>query len=244
MERTGLLYDAHIPYHNPLVMGIALKYLKGLDLTRLILGGDFADFYKVSSWSQDPKRKPFHEEIDIVKKELGKIRTMFPDIPIDYLEGNHEARLSFYIKQKAPSFSGLIDVESLLDLKSFDMTYISNIKRLYHHQPPYRLGKLFVTHGHELRVSATSVNLARLYYYKAHCSLIVGHHHVSECYKQKKLDLKYDGCWMIGTLGKLQEPYLPVNNWIHGFAWVEHSPKSGLFNVHNKIIMNGQVKNS
>ena len=244
MIRTGLLYDAHIPYHDRSAYAIALDYLQEKEIDQLIIAGDFVDFYKVSSWAQDPDRMPFKDEVKMAREELTMVRCMFSNIPIQYIEGNHENRLNFYIKKQAPAFKGLWDVPTALYLDDLEIEYVSNIERMYHNRPPLSLGKLFVLHGHEIRAGFSSVNLARLYYFKAHNSLIVGHHHTSQKYTQKKLDLTYDGCWIVGTLGQLQEPYMPVNNWVHGFAYVDHDPETGFFDVHNKIIMNGKVYHS
>lgn len=244
MIRTGLLYDAHVPYHDQSAYPIALDYLQEKGIDQLIIAGDFVDFYKVSSWAQDPDRKPFYEEVAIAKDELTTVRCMFPNMPITYIEGNHENRLNFYIKSKAPAFKNLVSVPTLLELENLEIEYVSNIERMYHNQPPIALGKLFVLHGHEIRAGYSAVNLARLFYLKAHNSLIVGHHHTSQKYTQKKLDLTYDGCWIVGTLGQLQEPYQPINNWIHGFAYVDHDPSNGYFDVHNKIILDGKVYHS
>ena len=57
MERIALLYDVHAPYHDKNAYAIAIDYIKNLKpkVTRIILAGDFADFYQVSFWKSDPK---------------------------------------------------------------------------------------------------------------------------------------------------------------------------------------------
>ena len=244
MIKTALLYDVHVPYHDEDAYDTALKYIKDQNVDRIVLAGDFADFYKVSSWAQDPLRQTFESEVERIREEILSLVCLFPDTPIDYIEGNHEQRLAYYIKKNAPAFAGLVSVPSLFDLNNYNIPYISNIKEMCNGRQPYKLGKLFVLHGHEIRAGYSSVNLARLFYMKAHNSLIVGHHHTSQKYIQRKLDMTYDGAWCVGTLGKLNEPYLPVNNWCHGFAVVDHDPDTGKFDVHNYTIIDGEVKSS
>ena len=47
----------------------------------------------------------------------------------------------------------------------------------------------------------------------------------------------------MGTLGQLAEPYLPISDWNNGFAYVDVDP-NGDFSVHNKVIINGVVRNT
>ena len=244
MERVGILFDVHAPYQDEMAYGTALEYLKSLrpKVNRLLLGGDYVDFYRISFWKADPNRMEFEEEINIVTEELKKLRKMFYRVPIDYLEGNHEQRLFRYVRDKAPDLLFRNKIEDVLELKKRNINYISNIDRMYNGLSPYKLGKLFVLHGHEKKVSMNAINLARLFYLKCKCNVIAGHHHKEDHTLVKKLDGTYEGSWTVGTLGKLVEKYAPINDWTHGFAYVDVFD-DGWFEVHNKIIINGRVLN-
>jgi hypothetical protein len=134
-----------------------------------------------------------------------------------------------------------LTVPKLLELDQLGIEYLSNIERLTHGEQPFKLGKLFVLHGHEIKMSLEGVNLARTMYLKSHNNVVFGHHHQSQQFTFKKLDGKHEGSWMVGCLCQLSEPYQPMNNWIHGFATVRFNPSTGYFKVRNKIILDGQV---
>ena len=73
-EIVGLLYDAHIPYQNHKAYDSAVEYLKNLTpkLTKLIIAGDFVDFYKISFWKSDPSRMSFEQEEEVLPLHLKK----------------------------------------------------------------------------------------------------------------------------------------------------------------------------
>jgi predicted phosphodiesterase len=243
-QRTALLYDPHHPYGSKHEYHLALDYLKRLKpkVNQIILGGDFADFYKISFWKDDPERMPFKKEVEIVKQELKDLRSQFYRIPIIYLEGNHEQRLYRYVRDKAPELLYRNNVTDVLDLKARNIQYYSNIAAMCAGNLPLRLGKLFVLHGHEKKVSMNAINLARLFYNKCRVNVIAGHHHKTDFALHKKLDGSHEGSWTVGTLGKLTEDYQPINEWNHGLAFVDVFDNND-FEVHNKIILNGRIIN-
>jgi hypothetical protein len=205
------------------------------------LAGDYVDFYKISFWKGDPERLKFEEEVNYVSKKLKELKQQFYRTPIDYIEGNHEERLFRYIRDKAPDLAFRNRIQDVLGLTKRRITYISNIGRVCNGQQPYRLGNsLFVMHGHEARVSYGAINLARLWHSKVHANVIVGHHHRADKALIKKLDGNYEAVWSVGCLGSLSEPYMPINNWVGGFAYVD-TFDDGYFEVHNKIILDGKI---
>ena len=129
MERTALLYDVHAPYHEPDAYNLALDYLKALKpkVNRIVLAGDYADFYQISFWKNDEKRMEFEDEVDEVGSMLQDLRRKFYRVPIDYLEGNHEQRLFRYLRDKAPDLAFRNSIEDVLGLRKRNINYISNI---------------------------------------------------------------------------------------------------------------------
>jgi predicted phosphodiesterase len=244
MERTALLYDVHVPYQDDAAYYMAIDYIRALKpkINRLILAGDFVDFKDISWFKNDPKRLSYEEEVNIAIDKLKELRKMFYRIPIDYIEGNHEERLWRYVRDKAPKLEPFNSVEKHLRLTRRRIKYHRNIQRICNGGQPYSLGKLFVLHGHEKKVSFNAVNLARLYYNKCKANVIAGHHHRTDFCLVRKLDGAHEGAWSVGTLGKLSEPYQPINDHNHGFAFVDVFDDD-YFEVHNKIILEGRVLN-
>jgi UDP-2,3-diacylglucosamine pyrophosphatase LpxH len=244
MKRYALIYDIHAPYHDKNAYTMALDYIRALKpkVDGVILGGDFVDFYKISFWKNDPNRLKFEDEVAEVNDMLKDLRKMFYRIPIDYLEGNHEQRLFRYINEKAPDLAFRNRIDDVLSLKARRIQYISNVDRICNGKQPYKLGKLHVLHGHEKKVSFGAINLARLFYTKCRTNVIAGHHHKSDYSLVRKLDGQHEGAWTVGTLGHLAEVYSPINDWNHGFAFVDVFD-GGMFEVHNKIILEGRIVN-
>ena len=244
MKRYALIYDVHAPYHNKNAYYQALDYLRTLKpkVDGVVLAGDFVDFYKISFWKSDPARLSFEAEVAAVNDMLKEIRQMFYRVPIDYLEGNHEQRLFRHITEKAPDLAFRNRIDDVLSLKHRRIQYISNIARICNGKEVYKLGKLYVLHGHEKKVSFGAINLARLFYTKCKTNVIAGHHHKSDYSLVRKLDGQHEGAWTVGTLGQLAEPYSPINDWNHGFAYVDVFD-NGMFEVNNKIMIEGRIIN-
>jgi hypothetical protein len=144
---------------------------------------------------------------------------------------------------KAPELCRLpeLTVPYLLDLEPLGIEYVSNVDRLSHGEAPFRLGKLYILHGHEVPMSYSGVALARTMYLKTHVNVIFGHYHQSQQYIFKKLDNTHEGSWMVGCLCRLSEAYAPQNNWVGGFCTVKYNLSSGFFKVRNKLILENQV---
>lgn len=115
IERYGILNDIHFPYEDKYRYKIALKIFKEVGIDRLYLNGDIAEFLNWSTHPQHPLdvMRP-HAEIDYINKKFDELQELFPDIPVDLIEGNHCYRFFRYIRDMAPAMWGLIDCPSLL----------------------------------------------------------------------------------------------------------------------------------
>jgi len=84
--------DVHIPFQDDLAIQTMFGYLEENNIIPniIIILGDLIDFYKISSFVKDPKKKSVKEEIDLAKKFLYDLREYFPDSKIVYKNGNHE----------------------------------------------------------------------------------------------------------------------------------------------------------
>jgi predicted phosphodiesterase len=220
-----------------------MEYARNWQPDDVIIGGDFVDFKDVSTWKDDPRRMTFKDEVDHGRAMLIQLRDFFPTQRMIYIEGNHEHRLARYMWLKAPELCRFPEMafERLMDLEPLGIEYISNIERMNNGLLPFKLGKLFVLHGHEVNMSFTGVNLARTLYLKTHVNVIFGHHHQSQHFIFKKLDNTHEGAWMVGGLCKLSENYQPINNWVNGFCTIKYNPVTGYFKIRNKMIIEGQV---
>ena len=90
-----ILADLHAPYHDQRAVETVIAYVKPLNPRYVIVLGDFADFYTVSSWLREPF-PAFH-----LKEEIHIIRDLVKDITLELtttetfllVGGNHEDRM-------------------------------------------------------------------------------------------------------------------------------------------------------
>lgn len=141
--RVFVIPDMHVPYHDVRVWRLMLAAIrttlsKG---DKVIIIGDFADFYRVSFHAKAPHRQSFETEIEAVYRELDALYDICTKKGIDvvYLEGNHEHRLERYLVDKAPDLFGLVSCADLFDVQ--DRGWIWRPYRSH-----YRVGKMHYTH--------------------------------------------------------------------------------------------------
>lgn len=243
-ERTVVFSDIHAPYHDAEALRIALEYAQALRPHRVVLLGDAMDCYAVSHWRKDPTRARFPAEVDGAQAVLRQIASALPEAKRVYVEGNHEARVRDYLWGRASELYGLeaLTVPELLRLEAMGYEWVSNSARLEEGREPYSIGKLYLLHGHEVRVTGSAVNIPRLYWQRCHLNVLVGHHHQAQEHIVKRLDGKHCGAWSSGCLCRLSAEYMPVTNWVHGLTVIDHDPDTGRFSVQNKKIIEGEVR--
>lgn len=239
---AAIIADVHVPYHHQKSMDVAINWIvkKGPDM--VIILGDFADFYKISFWRTDPNRMEFNEELDMCVDQLKYITRPFRESRKIYIEGNHEERLRMYLNSNAKHLRNLkvLKFENLLQLDQLGWEFVSSKTKMMHDEPPYSIGKLYLIHGHEKKITAGAVNHSKLFYDYCRVNLIAAHHHRTTSDTFPKINGKLDGAWTIGCLCQLHPEFCVVNKWCHGIALV-HVDSDGDFAVENKKIINGKV---
>ena len=237
-KRILYLSDIHIPYHNIGALTCALNFGLERDADTIFLGGDFLDFYSLSSFERDPRRRRFSEELQTGKDVLQIIRREFPKAKIFYLIGNHEERFERYMRVKAPELLDIDEfrIDKLLDFESLNIELISG-KRVT------KAGKLNIVHGHEFGRggASSSVNPARGLYNRAKTSTICGHHHQTSEHNERDLNGDMITTWSSGCLCELSPDYMPINRWNHGMAFIQIDHQSGWFKVENRRIIDGEL---
>jgi predicted phosphodiesterase len=230
--RVLSLSDIHIPYHCPEAVESAVSFGRTLKPDTVLLNGDTADFYRISRFQHDPKKRTLAEEVALVREFLAWLRGQFKDSRIIYKLGNHDARWNSYIWAKAPELVGIDQAEIHQALHFADY----GIERV--DDNPIYAGDLIILHGHELGGGAYSpVSAARTVYNKTKCSTLVGHWHQVSSNFDPDMKRREVMTWSQGCLCDRSPEYSRVNRWGWGFAWVE-SESDGQFQVHNCHLSN------
>ena len=104
---VGILSDIHIPYHDDKALTAAVTELRRRKIDTLLLNGDFGDYYQLSRWQKDPRKRDFKEEIRLQRECLVWLRRAFPKARIIFKKGNHEERWDHYLWNHAPAVCDL-----------------------------------------------------------------------------------------------------------------------------------------
>lgn len=139
LDSLLIVPDCHIPYHDVRAFNLMLTVGKALRPKRLVVIGDFLDFYAVSSHSKDPNRaRNLEAEVAAGNRELDRLDALGAREKI-YISGNHEDRLQRYLQDKAPELFNMVRTPSLLRLKQRGWSYVR-------YRDHTKMGKLHLTH--------------------------------------------------------------------------------------------------
>ncbi len=139
MEKIAFIPDPHRPYHSKPAWDLFMHSMIEWQPDTIVIQGDWADFYKVSRFSKDPKRAlSFEEEVTNCNDGLDELDSIGAKRTI-FIEGNHENRLVAYLADKAPDLFAYVTVEKLFKMKERGYEFVPYKQSL-------QLGKLWMTH--------------------------------------------------------------------------------------------------
>ncbi len=216
-QRILVCPDAHHPYVDRRAWDCFLGAAEVLRPDVLVIIGDFADMYAISSHPKHPARKvSFSQEIEATQAALAELQRLA--IPrVAYCEGNHEQRLERYITANCPELFGT--VAGMRDLLQID-------KRRGWEWHPYktfvRIGHMSFTHD----VGRAGVNALRQTLIDFGDNIAFGHTH--------RLGTAYAGTvdggthvgLNVGWLGDVtavdyRHQFMVKREWQHGFGLID-----------------------
>ena len=77
-QKALVISDIHIPYHDDEALEVALKAGEKAKVDTVVLLGDVLDFYRISRFSKDPRRKSVTLEMEEGRAFLEQLRKRFP----------------------------------------------------------------------------------------------------------------------------------------------------------------------
>lgn len=167
-KRILFVPDCHVPYHDKKAFSLMLKAGRLLEPDYVIVLGDFADFYSVSSHSKNPDRlQSLEQEVNGVRKCLRSLEDLGARNNV-FVAGNHEDRLERYLADRAPELFDSITIPGVLGL--------SQKWKFVKYKTEYRLGKINVTH--DVGSSGSTAHRRAMDVY--HSSVVIGHTHIIE----------------------------------------------------------------
>ncbi len=234
-ERLLVLSDIHFPYHDRDALMAALMEGKRREIDSILLNGDILDFYQLSKFTKDFRKKSVKAEIDTFRYFIDQLKQRFPEATIYFKFGNHEQRLERWIMNNGQMFDGLFNIENIVHFNDHGITYLKD-------NIGVKFGKLNIIHGHEIRTSMGVVNIARTYYGKAQSNILLGHWHQNQEYITKNIHGETHGAWAQGCLCQLDAEYTyGINQWNHGFSIVDKINAAGDFKLKLYRIKDGEL---
>ena len=198
--------DIHIPFQDKLSVNLLYKFLADFLPNQIVIAGDMLDFYELSSFDKDPKRKfCIQDEIDQCYEFLKELKQYCDEI--HFIKGNHEDRLRRFL-WKNPSLASIkvLELPKLLNLDSLGIFY---------HDFEYIYNNFRFTHGTIVRQESGATAKAELLKYGT--SMASGHTHRLGMYLKtdnRGTVAAYEG----GCLCDLRPEYVSgVPNWTQGF---------------------------
>lgn len=213
LESILIIPDCHIPYEDTRAWNLVMKVGKWLKPNRIIIQGDFPDFYSVSSHSKDPSRKQnLQWEVDAVRKKLDEVDALGATDK-HWIAGNHDDRLTRYLQDKAPELFGLVGIPQLFTLPERGWTYTP-------YKDHRKIGKLYATHDVGTAGRYAVYNALDLY----HHSIITAHTHRLSYVVEGNAVGEYKLSASFGWLGDVaQIDYMTKakarKNWALGFGY-------------------------
>jgi predicted phosphodiesterase len=233
-NRLLVLSDIHIPYHSIDALTCAFDYAKKEKPDAILLNGDTIDFFGLSRFMKDPKKRSVAHELQAFKELVDVIKKTF-NAKIYYKMGNHCERYEHFLWMKAHELVGIeeFDFSNIIKARAEGIEIIKD-KRIM------KAGDLNIIHGHEFGGSVFSpVNIARGLFLRGKVSAMQGHNHQTSEHTERDMNGRITTTFSLGCLSELHPAYLPINKWNHGFAIVDIDGQE--FEVRNKRIHNGKV---
>ena len=232
-KRLLILSDIHIPYHSIDAITCALDYAKNEKPDAILLNGDTLDFFGLSRFSKDPKKRSVAHELEAFREFMDILKKTF-NAKLYFKLGNHEERYEHFLWMKAGELEGVdeFDLANIIKARAEGIEIIKD-KRVM------KAGGLNIIHGHEYFGITSPVNIARGLYMKGKVSALQGHNHATSEHTETDMNGNITTTWSVGCLSELHPMYMPLNKWNHGFAIIDIDAKD--FEVRNKRIHNGKI---
>ncbi len=104
--------DVHVPYQDDALVDSAVRFIRKHKPDRIVLNGDFSDFFTISRFNSGAERlDSLQEEIDQANEIRKRIRKAAPNAHIVECPGNHCIRITRYIAENARAITSLRALE-------------------------------------------------------------------------------------------------------------------------------------
>ena len=123
--------DIHDVECDPFWRYLFIETAKRVQPEIVVLNGDIFDLPEFSKYNVDPREWDVIGRIQWVHKFLKDLRKAVPNAQIDFIEGNHEARLLRHLSESSPAMKAILadlhgwNVAKLLGLDKYEVNYVA-----------------------------------------------------------------------------------------------------------------------
>lgn len=222
LEPMLVLGDVHRPYHNERAWQLMLSVAREIKPAHIVLMGDLADFYSVSSHSKSPQRvRNLADELKDVNKGFDELDSLGAKHK-EFVAGNHEDRLTRYLQDKAPELFDVVDIPELFHLKKRGWNYTPYKKST-------KIGKVHFTH--DVGVAGRNATFKAMDTF--HHSVVTGHSHrmqyivEGDATGDAKLSAQFGWLGDASKVDYMAEVNV-LKNWALGFGIGYYRPSTGI----------------
>lgn len=217
-----ILSDPHRPYHDQRAWDLVIKVGESFKPDVLVVNGDLADFYSVSSHSKDPRRT---QQLDVEVKDVNFALDELDALGATdkrFIAGNHEDRLTRYLQDKAPELFTLLDIPDLFKLRQRGWAYTP-------YKQDTKIGKLHATHDVGSAGRYSTYKALDMYQH----SVITGHTHRLSYIVEGNVVGEHKLSASFGWLGDVEKiDYMhrakAMKDWALGFGVGYINPATGI----------------
>lgn len=125
--------DVHDRNCDPFWLSCFIDTVRRVQPDVIVLGGDMVDLPEFGKYTVDPRTWDVVGRIKWLHGFLAQIREVAPDAEIQYLEGNHEARLLKHLAEATPAMRAVLSdlhgftVSKLLGLDDYEVNYVARV---------------------------------------------------------------------------------------------------------------------
>lgn len=214
--------DVHIPFANPVATELTLRFLDWYKPNVAILAGDLLDFYMLSSFDRDPRRRmTIDQDLAATNAYLDAVDRVLPaDCEKVFVEGNHDDRLRRFLWHRAPELVPLntLTLPGLLRLAERRWGYIPYYDPVNTSGAPgfYRSG-ILVMHG--IFARRWSGQSAKAHFDRFGGNGVHGHTHRLGVFQHRYFGDNGQHIWYeAGCQCSLEPSYMPGPDWQNGLV--------------------------